>query len=152
VNDRTSNALLFTLVQVVIPAFVSVYCRGIYVSKDLGAFWIGPYSTSIPYAVLALIFLVHRFGFNSLVDRSGFTSESHRGAYCGASMAWLSMMTFTVFIICQTYQPRSSAFVGIVMVRTFYWYIPLLVLPYIIGAIVGKLWTKKEEGKYSETL
>jgi len=125
---KRSNTLLFAIVLVAIPAFFHALCKGAYKPDDLGTFWIGPISTTSPYVFLALLFLAHY-------------PKSQRSAYCGASMAWLSMMAFTVFLISQAPGPKISSTMGIAVVFTPFVYIPFLVLPYLVGAIVGGLWT-----------
>lgn len=136
-NARTPLALLFALTFLItIPTFVHALWMGAYKPNDLRTFWIGPISTTIPYVVLALLFLAHCFNLKS---------KSQRSAYCGAIMAWLSMMAFTVFLIFQTPGPKLSSTMGIAALFTPFCYIPFLVLPYIIGVN----W-KQTRGKSSE--
>jgi len=132
-----SNMLLFAIVSVAIPAFFHTLCEGAYKPDDLRTFWIGPISTTIPYVFLAVLFLAHYL-------------NSQRSAYCGASMAWLSMMAFTVFVVSQTPGPKISSTMGIAVVLSPFAYIPYLVLPYIVGTIVGELWTWREKKRQPE--
>jgi uncharacterized membrane protein YhaH (DUF805 family) len=99
---------------------------------DHGTYWIGPISTTIPYFFLALLFLAHCFDLKS---------RSRRSAYCGAVMAWVAMMASTVFIIFHIPGKMTST-MGLAVAFTPFCYIPFLVVPYIVGAIVGRLWTK----------
>ncbi|NOY43429.1 MAG: hypothetical protein GXP26_16540 [Planctomycetes bacterium] len=132
-SDKSMNPTLFAFsFLVAIPAVVHGLFEGAYQPDNLGTFWIGPISTTAPYVFLALLFLAHY-------------PKSQRSAYCGASMAWLSMMAFTVFLISQTPGPKISSTMGIAVGMTPIIYIPFLVLPYIGGAIVGWLWKKMEE-------
>jgi hypothetical protein len=51
------------------------------------------------------------------------------------------MMAFTLFIVCHTPWHMTST-AGLAMAFTPVCYIPFLVVPYVVGTIVGKLWTK----------
>ncbi len=134
-NEKNPNTLLFALVLIAIPAFFHGFWSGSYKPEGLGTFWIGPISTTAPYAFLALLFLAH-------------SPKSPKSAWCGAGLAWLSMMAFTVFLISQTPGPRVTSTMGIAMVFTPFVYIPFLLLPYLVGAIAGWLWSRWEEKKY----
>ena len=134
-SEKNSNTLPFALALVAIPAFFHAAWTGSYKPEGLGTFWIGPISTTAPFAFLALLFLAH-------------SPRSLKAAYCGTGLAWLSMMAFTVFLISQTPGPDVTSTMGIAMVFTPFVYIPFLLLPYLVGAIVGWLWSRWEEKKY----
>ena len=134
-NEKNSNALLFALVLVAIPALFHAFWKGSYKPEGLGIFWIGPISTTAPFVFLALLFLAH-------------SPKSHKSARLGAGLAWMSMMAFTVFLISQTPGPDVTSTMGIAMVFTPFVYIPFLLLPYLVGAILGWLWTRWEVKKY----
>ncbi|MDZ7617468.1 MAG: hypothetical protein U1E05_10715 [Patescibacteria group bacterium] len=132
---RKADAIKWRFAIVVlfaIPVVIHTLCRGAYKVPPDGTFWIGPISTTMPYVFLALLFLAHCFALKS---------RSRRSAYCGAIMAWISMMAFTVFIVSHT-PGRMTSTMGLAMAFTPVCYIPFLVVPYIIGAIGGRLWTK----------
>jgi hypothetical protein len=123
----------FTLVfLIVIPALVHALYQGVYKLDNGGIFWIGPISTTIPFFFLAILFLAHCFNLKS---------QSRRSAYCGAIMAWVAMMAFTIFIISHPTGHMTST-MGIAMSLGPFFYIPFLVVPYIIGKIIGEIWTK----------
>ena len=127
-----SNPVAFALWLVAIPAFFHAIWKGAYKPDGLGTFWIGPISTTAPYVFLALLFWAH-------------CQRSPRSAYYGASLAWLSMMAFTVFLTSQSPGPKVTSTMGIAVGMTPLIYIPFLVFPYIVGAIVGWIWTKWEK-------
>ena len=135
-NSRDAIKFRFAIALVAIPAVVHAVFEGSYVinpGKDHQTFWIGPISTTIPYLFLALLFLAH-------CDL--LKSKPRRSAYCGAIMAWLGMMAFTTFLICQTPGPKMSSTMGIAVGLTPFCYIPFLFVPYTGGTIGGALWTK----------
>jgi len=134
-TEKNSNTLLFAFVLVAIPAMFHAVWSGSYKPEGLGAFWIGPISTTAPYVFLALLFLAH-------------SPRSPKSAYCGTGAAWLSMTAFTVFLISQTSGPEVTSTMGIAMAFTPFVYIPFLLLPYLVGAIVGWLWSRWEEKKH----
>jgi hypothetical protein len=110
--------------------------KGAYVAgPDQGRrwYWIGPISNTLPFAFLTLLFLAHC---------GRLKSRSLRSAYCGAVAAWSSMMGFSVYIILHYRSSHLPSTTGIAVMLTPFCYIPFLVLPYIVGAIVGRLWTK----------
>ena len=96
-------------------------------------YWIGPISSTLPFVFLALLFLAHCFDLKA---------RSRTPAYCGAIAAWLSMMSFTLYIIAQYRSPHLSSTTGIGIMLAPFRYLPFLVVPYIVGAIVGRLWTR----------
>ncbi|MCE5303004.1 MAG: hypothetical protein LLF97_07835 [Planctomycetaceae bacterium] len=115
-----------------VPVLVHALFRGAYKVPDHGTFWIGPISTSIPYVFLTLLFLAH------CVDLG---LKPRRSAYCGAVAAWIGMMALTLFIVCHTPGHMTST-MGLAMAFTPVCYLPFLVVPYFVGTIVGKLWTR----------
>ena len=143
-NRRNAIAVWFAMAFLIaIPASVHVLFEGQYtVKNDLGqwcwTYWVGPVSNTLPYILLALMFLVHCH-FLAL--------QSRRPAYCGAIAAWLGMMSFTVFIVSQTPNPQISRYGGIVVVMTPFLYIPYLVVPYLVGMAVGVFWRRKRRDR-----
>jgi len=132
---KNAIALSFALMFLIaVPVFVHVLCKGAYKPNDQSTFWIGPVSTTVPYVFLAVLFLAHC---------AVLKSKSRRSAYCGAIMAWLSMMAFTVFLISQTPGPKISSTMVFAAAFTPLFYIPFLVLPYIVGVIASWLWQKQ---------
>ncbi|MEN6365630.1 MAG: hypothetical protein ABFC88_02315 [Thermoguttaceae bacterium] len=139
---RTADAIKWRfaiIVLVVIPAVVHTLLVGAYKFEYGGTFWIGPISTTVPYVFLTLLFLAHCFDLKS---------RSRRSAYCGAVMAWIGMMAFTIFIVSHT-PGRMTSTMGLAMAFTPVCYIPFLVVPYIVGAIGGRFWTKWKEESLS---
>jgi len=139
-NMNRSDAIKWwfaTIFLIAIPALVHALCRGAYKVPPDGTFWIGPISTTIPYVFLTLLFLAHCFDLKS---------KSRRSAYCGAIMAWIGMMAFTVFIISHTPGKMTST-MGIAMGLTPFCYIPSLFSFYIAGTIVDLFWSNKWEPK-----
>ena len=132
---------LLAIVSVAIPALVHLFWRGSYMLEGLGAFWIGPISTTLPFVFLAILFLAHYFDLKS---------QSCKPAYCGLFLAWPCMMAFTTFIILQTPVPRMTSTMAIAVFLTPFLYIPLIVLPYFAGMLAGDFWAVCEEEKDRE--
>jgi hypothetical protein len=63
-------------------------------------------------------------------------------AYCGAIAAWLSMMSFTLYIIAQYRGPHLSSTTGIGVMLAPFRYLPFLVVPYAVGSVIGRFWRK----------
>jgi hypothetical protein len=131
-EKRDSIKIWFAIVFLVaIPALIHALFEGAY--KIGGVYWIGAISTTIPYLFLALLFFEHCVRLKS---------KSRRSACCGAVMAWLGMMGFTTFLVFQAPGPKYSSTIGIAVGMTPFFYIPFLLLPYIVGTIVGVFWSK----------
>ncbi len=120
---------------IAIPVLVHALYRGAYKVNptDHETFWIGPISTTIPYVFLTLLFLAHCFDLKS---------KSRRSAYCGAIVAWVAMMAFTVFILVSHTPGRMTSTMGLAMAFTPVCYIPFLIVPYVVGASIGALWSR----------
>jgi hypothetical protein len=126
-----------TVFLVAIPVLVHVLFEGAYVvNPDTShrTFWIGPVSTTTPYLFLAILFLAHC---------GRLKSKSRRSAYCGAVMAWLGMMGFTIFLVFQTPGPQHSSTMGIAVALTPFCYVPFLFVPYFVGTVVGTCWNDR---------
>ncbi len=141
--SRTSTINLgFAILLVGVPALINALYTGSYLVNpdgDVRTFWIGPISTTLPFAFLALIFLAHCERYKR--NRSALAiSTFPRSAYLGAAMAWLAMMAFTLFLHSQTPGPKTSSTMAIAVISTPFFYIPLLLPAYAFGAIVGRLW------------
>lgn len=124
-----------------VPAFIHTLFTGPYVMAPEGyrrVFWIGPVGTTIPFIFLALVFLVHCEMHKRTVSRS---ATLPRSPYCAATMAWLAMLAFTTFLICQP-RGRISSTIGIAVLFTPFCYIPFLLFPYALRAIAGRLCDK----------
>ncbi len=133
-NDTAFRlALLFLIV---LPVCVHTIFKGSYKPYDARTFWIGPISTTVPYVFLTLLFGAHCFDLKS---------RSRRAPYFGAISAWVCMMALTVFIVMQPRGPDVTSTMGIAMGLTPVVYIPFLALPYIVGASIGSLLTRREE-------
>jgi len=131
-NKNNFVDILFALSWLVaVPLFVHALNKGAYQPEGMGTFWIGPISTTVPYVFLALLFIVH-------------SALSRRPAYCGAGVAWLSMMAFTLFLIFQTPGSDKSSTIGIAVALTPLFYFPLFIVPYVAGTTAGVLWEKRE--------
>lgn len=139
--NQNANVVLFALVAVAIPALIHTVWQGSYQPEGLGTFWIGPVSTTIPFVCLSVLFLAHCYDLEPTRRRS---------AYCGAGLAWICMMALTVLLIFQPPGPKVSSTMGIAVGLTPIIYLPLLAVPYLLGALIGKLWTKREEKKERE--
>lgn len=136
-NVSKSDMSLFALSLVIIPAFVHAFRMGSYKSEVFGGtYWVGPISTTVPYVGLAMLFLAHCYDLKPCVRRS---------AYATAAIAWLSMMAFTVFLICQNPDPNATSTTGISMVLTPFFFTPFLIIPYLVGSIISMFWTKHDD-------
>jgi len=134
-SDRKSGISLFAFSLVAIPALVHAFRMGAYKSEIFGGtYWVGPISTTIPYAGLAALFLAHCYDHKPCTRRS---------AYVTAATAWLSMMAFSVFLICQNPAPNASSTIGIAMVVTPFLFVPFLIIPYLAGSIISMFFCKK---------
>ncbi len=124
------------IVLVALPAAVHAMNVGLYVIDSNGnhsTFAIGPISTTLPYVCLALVFLAHSELFRAL---------SFHTAYGGAVLAWMCMMAFTMFIISHPRGPALSSTGGIAVFFTPFFYIPFLVVGYLVGAVSGRLYER----------
>jgi hypothetical protein len=137
----------FAVLLVAIAALVHTWFTGSYIVDPHGyqrTFWIGPVSTTLPFAFLALAFLVHSERLRRVHrDAASFA----RPAYWGASAAWLAMMAFTAYLIGQTPGPKTSSTMAIALFMTPFCYLPFLVVAYPCGAIAGSLWSKWKNAK-----
>ena len=159
-SANSIKLLLVVVLLVAIPAFIHAVFEGQYVVTSDGrpvsyryvelppgspvkgkyvanpdpgrrGYWIGPISSTLPFVFLALLFLAHCFDLKA---------RSRMSAYCGAIAAWLSMMSLTLYIIAQYRGPHLSSTTGIGIMLAPFCYLPFLVVPYIVGAIVGMFW------------
>jgi hypothetical protein len=121
-----------------VPAVVHFLHTGAYVhntATDHRTFWIGPISTTLPFGLLALLFLAHsRAG-----QTDSRTSPFSRSVIFGTLLAWAAMMAFTEFLIHLTPGQQNSSTMGIAIMLTPFLYLPLLVVPYAIGAVAGRV-------------
>ena len=118
-----------------VPALLHTVFAGGHIIKQGRAMWIGPISTTIPFALLAIFFLAH---CERLLRKQPSSNDPHRlrSAYVGVATAWLAMMALTVFAICHPFVQRVSSTMGIVVLMTPFFYLPLLFFPYVIGAVL----------------
>ncbi len=134
-NKKQPSIFAFALFPlVIIPAMVHLSLQGAYVLNPQGyqrTFWIGPISTTMPYVALSLLFLFHATSTLKRKDSSLFTP------YLSASLSWLSMMSFTLFLTNQAPGPASSSTMVIAVILTPLFYIPFLIGSYAIGTILG---------------
>lgn len=126
--DRSTRTTLYLAALLVgVPEIVNAIYSGSYVIDPDGnrrTFWIGPISTTVPFVILAIVFFSHR--------------AVSRAAYWGAGAAWLSMMGLTMFLISQAPGPQSSSTMAIAVLFTPICYLPVLVVPYALGTVVGR--------------
>ena len=145
-QHRTRNLFLFAILFLLgVPGLVHrtfgmhyYYSDGI--TKVARGFWTQfPISLTVPYLLLALLFLLH----------SAFLKdESLKISYCGAIAAWLCMMFLgisLIFRIDSTKIGPTSASIDVAL--TPFLFIPFLVLPYFFGAIGGMCWNRKAKGE-----
>ena len=136
--NRNIILSLFTIFFLIaVPASVHSSYQGVYTGAKGGENGIGPICTTIPYLFLVILFLANCFDLKS---------KSRRTAYCGAVMAWLAMMSVTLSIISHPPSPNLSPD-GMIVALTPLAYIPFLVIPYIVGVITGRIWTKWKDKK-----
>jgi hypothetical protein len=128
----------FAIFLVAIPALIHVFFGGLYAANAdaIGrAFWM-PFvvSTTIPYVFLALLFLAHcgRLKLNR-----------RRSAYCGAVLAWLAMMVFSISLVSPTHSRIGPTGATLTIALTPFCYLPFLFGPYVFGAIIGMFWNDK---------
>ena len=84
------------------------------------------------YVILAVLFLAHA----AILKQKGCSLLI---AYLSASLAWLAMMSFTVFLAFQTPGPNHSSTMAIAVMLTPFFYTRLLVIPYVIGIVLGSI-------------
>lgn len=125
--------------MVALPAVVHVFCSGSYVLDPVNnnTFWIG-LSTTLPFAALAGLFLVHCAW---LGPRRGEPGDRliPRAAAWGAGVAWTAMMALTVYIVSHPAGPESSSTMAIAVMFTPFFYLPPLIAGYACGAFAGTL-------------
>ncbi len=130
-SRQESSVLPFSLSLVAIPAFVHMFRAGLYKSDIFGGtFGVGPVSTTIPYVCLAVLFVAHCFDLGS---------RPRRQAYVTASIAWLCMMAFTVFLVSQSRVQGITSTSGMAMIMTPFFFIPFLLVPYLVVSIINTL-------------
>lgn len=124
------------IVLVALPALIHAMYTGSYIIDSNGdgrTFAIGRISTTIPYICLALLFLVHS---------ASIKTRSLYPAYGGTVLAWMCMMAFTGFLVSHPRGPDSSSTLAIAVFMTPFCYIPFLVLPYLIGSAMGRVYAR----------
>ncbi len=143
-EHRTRNLYLFAILFLLgVPGLVhrtfgiinSQHSEGI--AKN---FWTQfPISLTVPYLVLALLFLLH----------SAFLKdESLKISYCGAIAAWSCMMFLSISLIFRIDSTKiGPTGATITVVLTPIRYIPFLVLPYFFASIGGMVWNRKAKGE-----
>ena len=149
--SRIRQELWFSLFLVAVPALVHYLYRGPYavdLNGDRATFWIGPISTTVPFVFLAGSFLAHCQRYRQRVKDSTPAAFA-RSAYWGATLAWLSMMGFTLYLTSQAPGPETSSTMGIAVMLTPLFYFPILIGPYLVGAIAQRYWGSGTVGKAS---
>ncbi len=143
-------AVAFALVTLVAATIVHNIFRGPYfVNYAVGSrltFWVGPISSTIPFVLLACIFLTHRV--ISHVRRSTPFSS-----YTGMTIAWCAMMAFTIFLVGQEPGDKLSSTMALAIGLTPFFYLPIMCIAYVIAitlVAIARCWqTKKIENSHS---
>lgn len=129
---RDRIELLFPLVGCLfIPFVVNLVFRGSYVlpAANGGRYiWVGPIGSTLPFVALAVIFAVHVCSSRSIPPFP---------AYLGGLMAWMGLAGYTVHVISQPSGPSSSSTMAVAVLISPFLYLPYLVVPYAIGAMIG---------------
>jgi FtsH-binding integral membrane protein len=125
-----------------VPALAHFLAGEYYVSHSSDrltkGFWAQyPISLTIPFLVLAILFLVHC---------ALLKAKSQRSAYSGAIAAWLVMMGVTVYLIAIVPTKIGPTGAALTTGLTPFFYIPFLVVPYLFGALGGGiLWNRSDK-------
>ena len=123
---------------------VNVFKEGAYISQsdhDKSTYWIGAVGTTIPFLVLAFV--------TALDILNGWKRNqnlwlSFSGFFCG----WLSMMSFTLWIINLEQFSGISSTMGIAVLFTPVVYLLLFPVPYCLGRLFCMLllrWQKNRK-------
>ena len=135
-SRASENRLWFTMFLVGVPVVVHALLTGSYVMDNGGdprTFWIGPISTTVPFVLLAVLFLAH-------YARTQRSESVPTAAFWGATVAWLAMIALTTFIVWLPPGPKTSSTMAIAVLSTPLLYIPILAVSYPVGAIAGRFW------------
>ncbi|HPC65276.1 MAG TPA: hypothetical protein PK525_11725 [Anaerohalosphaeraceae bacterium] len=137
--------LVVYLILMFIAFMVNIVKEGAYVSqtdKGKSTYWIGAIGTTIPFLILSTI------AFLDILN--GWKRNQSRWLpFSGFLCGWLSMMSFTLWVI--TLEPFSgiSSTMGIAVLFTPIIYIFLFPIPYWAGRLVCWFllrWLKKQSG------
>ena len=97
-----------------------------------------PISLTVPYLVLALLFLFH-----CAVQKG----RPLKTAYCGALAAWLCMMVFSIYLLVTVPSEIGPTGGALTVALTPFLYIPFLFLPYFFGSVGSMGWNEKAKGE-----
>ena len=129
---RDRIELLFPLVCcVLVPLVANLIFRGSYVIPGPNGgrtFWIGPIGSTLPFIALAVIFAVHA---------GACEEKSPYPAYVAGALGWLGLAGFTLYLVSQPAGPKSSSTMAVAVLFSPFFYLPYLVVPYVIGAMIG---------------
>jgi hypothetical protein len=124
-----------------VPALFHFLAGEYYVSRSSDrltkGFWAQyPISLTIPFLVLAILFLVHC---------AILKAKSQRSAYSGAIAAWLLMMLISCHL---TFVDPFRFAVGptgaiLTVALTPFAHLSLIIFPYFLGAVGGFAWDKR---------
>ena len=131
--------LFAAIVLVLSPAALHSTFEGSYVVNRQGTervFWIGPISTTIPFVLLAIVFLVH------CLTRKAAT---HLPAYTGAVLALIAMTILTYYFISHPRGPDRASTMAIAVFFTPPLYVPIMVISYAIGSFIGVAYSYRRE-------
>jgi hypothetical protein len=104
--------------------------------------WDFAVSATIPYLLLMLIFLAHCDRYERKRKKASLPSFPHAACW-GAAAAWGAMLWYSVQLI-ESFSglQRLSSTMGIAVVLTPFIYMPFLVLPYVLGSLVGGAYSR----------
>jgi hypothetical protein len=131
-REKVTPFLSVYLILLFIAFMVNVFTEGAYISqsgKDKNTYWIGAIGTTIPFLILAFV--------TFLDILNGWKQNKNLWlAFSGFLCGWLSMMSFTFWIINLEQFSGISSTMGIAVFLTPIVYVFLFPFPYLLGRLL----------------
>ena len=137
------TALIVIVVTTLLASALTHLCfSGAYVlatKTDRHTFWIGPVSTTIPFAFWALVTI--------------FVASMRRGhrrhllaTLCGYVAGWVAMSVFTLWILSLPRGPEHSSTMAIAVLLTPFMFMPIFPIPFLLGFLtIPRLWHSNDQ-------
>ena len=147
-NSRCTLVLIIAI-SLVLSVLLHYIYSGAYrqtTSSDRYTYWIGPVSTSVPFAFWALVTL--------FVASKGRGRPKHLLATMyGYVAGWFAMMIFSLWIIWLPKGPEHSSTIAIAVCLTPFLFVPIFPILFLLAYfIVASLWRAKHGPQESNSL
>lgn len=111
--------------------------------SDRYTYWIGPVSTTIPFAFWALVTL-------SVAARGRKWPGHLRATSYGYMAGWLAMTAFSLWIVSLPRGPESSSTMAIAVMLTPILFVPLFPIFFLLGYVISKFFGPRNGTDNSE--